>query len=492
VSGVALDAALPWLAARAASDGDREAIRFGDRTLSWKEMAARSEALASHLHARGVGRGDLVAVRMAPQPEFAALLYALQALGAAMLPLNLRLATAEVLRILAHARPRLLVDDGSGADVADAGLPRLHAHDDLRSERAPRAPVLARRLDPDAALTVVFTSGTTSRPKGVVLTNANHAAAAAASRARLGHGADDVWLATLPLFHVGGLAILTRSVLEGSRVQLETGFDAARAAAVLQSGSATMVSLVPTMLARVMELLREPPSARVRAVLIGGAALSPSLGRRALEAGLPIAATWGMTEACSQICTTSPGSDEAARGLVGRPLPGVEVTVAEPGADGFGELLVRGPNVTRGYLGLAEADRAAFGDADEPGEPGRGRWLRTGDVGRIEAGGAVALTGRRDDLVVTGGENVAPVEVEQVLDEHPGVRESLVFGEDDDEWGQRVVALVVAAGENLPPSEDLRAWCRARLAGYKVPREFRFTEALARGETGKLLRRRRL
>ena len=478
---MSLDPGNPWIAAMARARGAEVAIRYADQRLTWTELASQAHALAAQFSRLGVMRGDLVAVRMTPHPRMVAILHALQMLGAALLPLNLRLAGPEAARILAHAAPRLLVDGiadaACGIDVGT--LRRVHPFDDLDGDRSARSFEAPAHLDAEAALTVVYTSGTTAAPKGVVLTNANHAAAAAASRRRLGHGAGDTWLATLPLFHVGGLAILTRSVLEGSTVLLESAFDDERAATVLATGDATMVSMVPTMLARVLDRLARRVSPRVRCILVGGAALSPSLGHRALDAGLPVAATYGMTEACSQVCSTGPGSDDAAHGLVGPPLDGVEVTIREADSDGWGDILVRGPTVMRGYLRNAEADRAALRDG----------WLCTGDVGRLDERGRLAVSGRRDDLIVTGGENVAPVEVEQVLDEHPDVAESLVIGVDDAEWGQRVVALVVPRDGREPGGDALREWCRARIASYKTPRDFRFTAELPRGATGKLLRR---
>jgi O-succinylbenzoic acid--CoA ligase len=215
-------------------------------------------------------------------------------------------------------------------------------------------------------------------------------------------------------------------------------------------------------------------------VLVGGAALSPSLGRRALDAHLPIAATYGMTEACSQIATTTPGSVDAAEGIVGTPLAGVEIRIENPDPAGWGEILVRGPNVMRGYLRGVEANAAAL----------REGWLATGDIGRARPSGALELYGRRDDLIVTGGENVSPTEVERVLDEHPDVVESLVVAVSDAEWGQSLVALIVARdNDQRPATSELDAWCRERIAAFKIPREFRFTDRLPRGETGKLLRR---
>ncbi len=464
----------PWILEAARRHGERAAIRFEGRDLSWNALAREALALAGTLRANGVRHGDLVAVHVAPHPRVAALLHAAQILGAALLPLNLRLAPAELERVLAHARPRVVVSDGAVA--LPPGVRHVPAFGDLPSAQASAAPA---DLDPDAALAVVYTSGTTSEPKGVVLTNANFAASAAASRRRLGHGPDDAWLAAMPLFHVGGLAILVRSVLEGCLVVLERGFDDVRAAELLSSGEATMVPLVPTMLARVLARGGLSPSPRLRAVLVGGAALSPALGRLALDAGLPVAATYGMTEACSQIATSAPGSDEATLGLVGRPLDDTQVRIDDADAEGWGEILVRGPTVARGYLRNDDAEARAFA----------GGWLRTGDLGRIDERGRLAVAGRRDDLIVTGGENVAPLEVERVLDEHPAVAESLVLGVPDEEWGQRVVALVVTGDGQRVGDDELRAWCRGKVAGYKIPREFRLVAELPRGSTGKPLRR---
>jgi len=479
---VTVDAGTAWVVAAAQTRGDHAAVRFADRQLTWAELASQAHALAAGLSRLGVVRGDIVAARMAPHPRMVALLHALQMLGAALLPVNVRLTEPEVARILAHASPRLFLDEKRGS--ADANGPRrLHPFEDLDDDAVGKSFAAPASVDPGAALTVVYTSGTTAAPKGVVLTNANHAAAAAGSRRRLGHGPADNWLATLPLFHVGGLAILTRSALEASTVLLEAGFDDERATAALERGDATMVSMVPTMLSRVLDRLHGSVSPRVRGVLVGGASLSPSLGRRALDAGLPIAATYGMTEACSQICTSLPGSDDAAHGLVGPPLDGVEVSILGADADGWGEIRIRGANVTGGYLHNPEANRAALRDG----------WFATGDLGRVDERGRLAVSGRRDDLIVTGGENVSPLEVEQVLDEHPDVAESLVIGVDDDEWGKRVVALVVRRDDRGPRpdalADALREWCRRRIASYKVPREFRLVEALPRNATGKLLRR---
>jgi O-succinylbenzoic acid--CoA ligase len=462
-----------WIVERARLSPDAPALTFEGRTSTWSALAAESEGIALRLAALGVARGDRIATIMASHPRLVVLLHAAQRLGAVLVPINTRLAGAETARILDHAHPRLTLTDGR---TGIAGRDCLDAFEELDAVGVARASTLPSAIDAQAALMIVHTSGSTGTPKGVVLTNANHRAAAAASRSRLRHGPEDVWLATLPLYHVGGLAILTRSVLEGSEVVLEDGFDLHRLATHIMQGSASMISLVPTMLARLLEMPPPAVSPRVRCLLVGGAALPPALAQRAAAAGLPIAATYGMTEACSQIATTLPLSDDTTGGTVGRPLDCTEVRIDDPGADGIGEICVRGANVCAGYFRNAEADARMLA----------GGWLRTGDLGSLDERGRLRVEGRRDDLIVTGGENVSPAEVESVLQAHPDVRECAVFGVDDEEWGHRVVALVVGAEPARVRPDSLRTWCRMHLAGYKTPAEVRQIDELPRVGAGKV------
>lgn len=509
-----------WLWQRARLTPNAAALHFRGRVrdrascdepcrLDYAALTREAEAVALRLLSLGVTRGERIAVCMASHPRLVALAHGAQKIGAVLVPLSTRLDAAELGSLLAHAEPRLLLLDetaplrGEPGELAH-GATCLDVHEALDHVAIAKSATLPPRIDPQATWMIVYTSGTTALPKGVVLTSANHFAAAAASRRRLGHGAGDVWLATLPLYHVGGLAILARAVLEGSSVDLEDGFDLERVRSAIEDGPATMISLVPTMLARALESLRRPAHAGLRCLLIGGAALSPALARRALDAGLPIAATYGLSEACSQLCTSEPGSADAADGSVGTPLPGVEVRIDSAGEDGVGELLARGANLTRGYFRNRQADAAAFGAGDgdtdgrddpceDPRTTSRPRWLRTGDLASIDAQGLVRIACRRTDLIVSGGENIAPAQVEAVLEEHPAVRECAVFGIDDPEWGQRAVALIVLRCDHdraaATGAEELTAWCRARLAAYKTPRLVRFTTALPRNASGKVDRR---
>jgi o-succinylbenzoate---CoA ligase len=308
-------------------------------------------------------------------------------------------------------------------------------------------------FDPDSVHSVIHTSGTTGEPKPVELTYANHAASAAASADALGVDPADRWLCPLPLHHVGGLGVLIRCAVNRTTAVLHRRFDAERVKRTLDAGEVTLASLVPTMLVRLREAgLASAPG--LRAIALGGGPIPAGLLDWAAKAGIPVTPVYGMTETCSQVVAGSPG----------RPLEGVELRIGVGG-----EILVRGAMVAPGSF-------AADG------------WLHTGDLGRLDGDGRLQVEGRLKELIVTGGENVAPLEVEQALLAHPAVADAAVVGRPDPEWGEAIAAFVVLrepAGE-----EELRSWCRARLAPHKVPKRIEIVEALPRSAAGKLLRTR--
>jgi O-succinylbenzoic acid--CoA ligase len=384
-------------------------------------------ATARRLAALGAGAGDRVATTLPAGMAFAALLHALPRLGAVLVPLSTRLTDAE---------RRWQVEDSGARLVVEEPL------DGPESEVALFTQVGA--ADPQ---TVVYTSGTTGTPKRVVLTYGNHRASALASAWRLGVAPDDRWLCVLPVFHVGGLAILLRSALYGNAAVVHDGFDPDAARDSIERGEATLVSLVSTMLRRLIRTgLGGWPA--LRAALLGGGPIPEDLVVWAGKAGFPLVASYGMTETASQVVTGD-----------GEPLPGVELSIA---ADG--EILVRGPMVAPGTL------------ADDG-------WLHTGDRGRLEEG-RLRVEGRLSDVIVTGGENVMAAEVERALLEHPGVREAAVVGIPDPEWGEAVAAFVVgSAGE-----EELAAHCRERMAAYKCPKRVHLVDELPRTPAGKVMR----
>jgi O-succinylbenzoic acid--CoA ligase len=310
--------------------------------------------------------------------------------------------------------------------------------------------------------TVLLTSGTTGEPKPVVLAQENHEASAIASAWNLGVEPGDRWLCVLPLHHVGGLAILWRSVIYGTTVVLHERFDAALAVAAIEGGEVTLASLVPTMLRRMREAGLAGPG-RLRAVLLGGGPVPRDLLEWSAETGLPVLQTYGMTETASQIATLR--ADEALHhhGSAGRPLLGVELRIGDGG-----EILARGPMVAASAL-------------DDDG------WLHTRDRGRLDEDGFLHVEGRLDDVIVTGGENVMAGEVEEALMAHPAVADAAVAGRPDPEWGQAVIAWVVLATH--APESELAEHCRRLLAPHKVPKSFVRVDELPRNAAGKVVRR---
>lgn len=383
---------------------------------------------ARQLAGLGVSRGDRVAVALPAGLEFAALLHAMPLIGSVLVPVNTR-------------------DPGHAPDadiLVDAPLTGPEADVPLR-----------REVDDGAPWVILHTSGTTSAPKPVTLTYGNLRASAAAAQANLPLGPSDRWLCVLPVFHVGGLSILTRTAFYGASAIAHERFDVDAARESLESGEATVVSLVATTLRRLRDAgLERAPS--LRAALVGGGPVPRDLLEWGAAVGLPLLQTYGMTETCSQIATADGGSSGA------RPLPGVELRIGS-GA----EILVRGPMVSRGALG-----------ADG--------WLHTGDSGRIDEHGFLHVSGRIKDTIVTGGENVAAAEVEEALVSHPAVDDAAVVGRPDAEWGEVVTAFVVVGAE--VGDAELVAWCRSRLAGYKLPRSITRVEELPRTPSGKLLK----
>ncbi|MBN2113487.1 MAG: AMP-binding protein [Acidimicrobiia bacterium] len=454
---------MDWLHTSASCFPNDPALSWGGEVVTYAALQAAADGVAADLAASGVAPGDRVALWGEGTPAAVAALWGIPRAGAVAVLLSPRLPPTTVMQLAEATGVRAVWGRGPGLDLP-------------RSRRRYRLPPPGRGGPPDPeARFVVFTSGTSGGGRPVVLTGANLAAAAAASQARLGNGRGDRWLCVLPLYHVGGLSILWRSAREGGEVVLEPSFEAGGAADLLASGRIAFASLVPTMLRRILEQC-PGPFPGVRGVLVGGGPSDPGLLEAARRVGLPALQTYGMTETASQVATEAP--DEAGRrpGSAGRPLDGFEVrAVGDSGRvqppEVEGRLEVRGPAVSPGYLGEAERSQEA--------------WHRTGDSGWLDADGYLFVAGRADAVIVTGGENVHPEEVEAVLREYPGVADARVFGEPDPEWGRRVVAEIASTGQL--DLAGLEAFARSRLASHQVPKRWRVVDSLARSEMGKPL-----
>ena len=499
-----------WLRWRALATPEKLAVLWEERSVSYAELDRIANVLAAGLAARGLRHGDKVATLMGNSVEAIGLIHAVARAGAVLVPLNTRLAPAELERQLGLVEPALLAhednlseDGGSAGGESRPGItaipervskpPEVVMISELvrdmlhtNKDNVEACPAPSHRPGPQLQ-SIVFTSGTTGTPKGVQLSFDNHFWSATASSYRLGVNTEDRWLSCLPLYHVGGLAVVLRSCLYGTAIVLQRSFELELFQRCLREDGVTITSLVPTMLHRLLNSssASEWPE-RLRLVLLGGAAAAPELLRVASEAGVPVATTYGLTETASQVATALPADVRRKPESVGRPLMYTELRIADP--DGkklpqgvMGEFLVRGPQVMSGYY----ANRAATGLALRRG------WLHTGDMGFVDADGDLFVVQRRSDLIVSGGENIFPAEVEAALREHPAVAEACVVGLPDDEWGQCCAAAVqLRSGETLS-GEALLAFSRARLAGYKLPSPnlIRFVDALPQTASGKIERR---
>lgn len=442
----------PWLTRAAAADPGRTAMRTSAGDCSYAELLSRALATAAILHERGVRCGDRVGIALPAGPDFAYALHACLLLGAVAVPVDLRMPAAERARI------------AEGASVLLEEPPGMADGRDLSPELQ-REGALVRPHDLDAPAVVIHTSGTSSAPKPIELTYGNLLWSALGSAVALGLDPEERWLCALPLSHVGGLSILVRSAIYGTTAVIHERFETERVLRALQEERITLVSLVATTLSRLLDAgLRRPPA--LRCALTGGGPVPAALVRRAADAGIPVSMTYGLTEACSQV-TTAPVA-ALATGDLG-PGPALFCTDVECAQDG--EILVKGPTVA-------------------PGAAGRDGLLHTGDLGALDAQGRLSVTGRKADTIVSGGENVAPSEVEAVLESHPDVLEAAVVGCEDPEWGEAVTAIVVARAGTSPDDAELRAHCAAALAPYKVPKRVLLRgEPLPRTRSGKLLRR---
>jgi len=491
MDATALTGSVPdWLRSRAASTPDRLALLAGpspEGRLSYADLDRAVDAMAAGLEAAGVRRGELVALLARAGVDYVVAVHALARLGAVLLPLNVRLAPAELAFQLQDAAAKHLILDESHAGLSGE-LPSAHllSLEDLTASSSSAATPgrHASGFDLAAVQTVVYTSGTTGRPKGAQLTYGNHLWSALASALNLCLREDDRWLACLPLFHVGGLAILLRSVICGTTVVLHDGFDADRVSRAIDEDGVTHVSVVANMLQRLMEARGDRPFPQsLRCVLLGGGPAPRPLLEACAARALPVVQTYGLTETASQVATLAPADALRKLGSAGKPLFGAELRIErEDGTacppNEAGEILVRGPTVTPGYLNRPEETASALRDG----------WLHTGDLGYLDDEGYLYVLDRRDDLIISGGENVYPAEVEAALTSHAAVLEAGVYALADERWGQVPAAVVVLRPGAVATAEELIAFCRARLASFKAPRRVDFAAALPRNVAGKLLR----
>ncbi|MFF9776288.1 class I adenylate-forming enzyme family protein [Streptomyces sp. NPDC013978] len=470
---------------RAALAPDGAAVSDGRQALTNVQLLRRVQAAARQLQDLGIGPGDVVALKLTNRVEFVLLLFAAWRLGATITPVNPSMTDVEVARQLKDSGARLLVgEDGEAAAVDGTAVLAVGELREGGATEPTAEPDEAPLPDPSALALLIYTSGTTGVPKGVMLDHANIDAMADMGRRALEVGPADRCLLILPLFHVNGIVVSTlipllagASVAIADRFRPETFFD------VVERERPTFFSAVPTiytMLAALPDTVR-PDTSSLRFGVCGAAPASAELLTR-FEAryGFPLVEGYGLSEGtCAS--TINPVAGPRRAGTVGLPFPGQEIRIVDlggsevpPGVDG--EVVVRGPNVMRGYLGRPEETAKVIVEG----------WLHTGDVGRVDADGYLTLVGRSKDMIIRGGENIYPKEIEDVLVGDPSVLEAAVIGVPDEKWGEVVVAYVQPRpGGHVDPSA-LQALCARSLTGFKRPTAFFVVEAIAKNAVGKI------
>ncbi|ULR48517.1 class I adenylate-forming enzyme family protein [Streptomyces deccanensis] len=464
---------------RAELDPQGPSVSDGRTSLTNTQFLHRVRAAARHLKDLGVESGDVVALKLTNRVEFVLVLFASWRLGATVTPVNPKLTEVEVARQLADAGARLVVaEDGT---TAEDGIVTL-AVDDLYEDAAGTDRALD--TDPSALALLIYTSGTTGVPKGVMLDHANIDAMTDMSSKALELGPADRSLLILPLFHVNGIVVsVLTPLLVGAGVVIADRFDPHTFFDVIERERPTFFSAVPTiynMLAALPDAVR-PDTSSVRYGVCGSAPASAELLTR-FEAryGFPLIEGYGLSET-SCACTVNPLAGPRRAGTVGLPFPGQDIRIAdENGAEAAagenGEILVRGANIMRGYLGRPDETARTVVDG----------WLHTGDIGHLDAEGYLTLVGRSKDVIIRGGENIYPKEIEDVLAGDSSVLETAVIGVPDEKWGEVVVAYVQPRpGLTVDPAA-LEALCARSLSGYKRPTSYVVVEAIPKNAVGKI------
>jgi acyl-CoA synthetase (AMP-forming)/AMP-acid ligase II len=504
---VALQADMNWfavLAHHATRTPDKALAIYGTEVVSYGEMARRATSLAAGLHERGVGTGDVVGLLAYNCTEFLETIFAANYLGAIAMPINWRLAPPEARYILEHSEARALVCDEALVPLADEATRGMQPQllracttvpaaagwvplAELRAAR-PGAPPPGPAAGDDVHR-LMYTSGTTGRPKGVMITHANLAWKNLAHLVEFGFTSADLGLACGPLYHVGALDLTTTSlVAAGATTIIHRTFDAADVVDEIERSRVTTVWLAPAMVNAIMALpaIERRDLSSVRLVINGGEKMPVPLIERIQRvfASAWFADAYGLTETVSGDTFLDRGSIVTKLGSVGRPCLYLELDVwDEQGkplpAGERGEVVLRGPKVFKGYWRDPEATAKAFA----------GGWFHTGDIGVRDEDGYLFIVDRLKDMIVSGGENIAGSEVERVLYEHAAVAEAAVVGRADDRWGEVPIAVVAVRPGAAVTADELIAHCRGQLARFKVPKDVKFVDALPRNPSGKVLKR---
>ena len=483
---------LDVLRGHAARTPDAPCLSFGEETIGFAELDAWSDRIAAFLDERGVGPGDRVAILSHNDPIFYALLFACAKISAIMLPLNWRLSAREIAAILADGEPSVVLASAElGHLLPPGGDPPVHL---AELERLPAAAPRNGSPDPDLPAVILYTSGTTGQPKGAVLSHRALGYSARIAPHAWDFDAASVNLVGMPLFHIGGIGYGMMALTQGGHTVLTRDADPALILATIDRWQVTHAFFVPTVIQRLVELVEAgaSPPRSLELLVYGAAPIGETLLRRAIAAfGCGLSHAYGMTESAGTIVSL-PARDHDPDGphanrlrSCGRAFPWVEIALIDPAtgaavAEGeIGEIRIRSPMLMSGYW-RKPAETAAAIDAEG--------WFHSGDAATRDADGCIFIRDRYKDMIVSGGENIYPAEIEHVLQAHPAVAEVVVIGVPHPTWGETPRACVVAAAGETADEAALIAFARERLARYKCPSSVRFMESFPRNASGKVLK----
>ncbi|WP_226670280.1 o-succinylbenzoate--CoA ligase [Metabacillus litoralis] len=481
-----MDQSMPnWLKQRAELTPKRLAIKTKTKEITYGQLYENVQQRVNYFLSIHIQKGQHVAVLMKNSIEMIETIHALFAIGATAVLLNTRLSNQELAWQVTDAEATHLIcneDLKHKVEEIDRALPIIISEQRSTKEKSVGNVNAVQDYTFNQVATIMYTSGTTGNPKGVLQTFGNHWSSAIGSALNLGLQMNDRWLLAVPLFHISGLSITIRSVIYGTSIVLHERFDAKSMNEAILNEKVTIVSVVTTMLQQMLEHLgsKKYPSS-FRCMLAGGGPVPKSILTQCIDREIPVFQTYGMTETASQIATLSPEYSLEKLGSAGKPLFSCEIKIEKNGkecrANEEGEILVKGPNVTKGYWNRQEATADSLSN----------NWLHTGDIGFKDKDGFLFVLDRRSDLIISGGENVYPAEIEAVLLSHPYVTDAGVIGMIDNKWGEVPHAFVVL--KEQISKEELQNHCSKHLASYKIPKEITRMNELPRNSSNKLLRR---
>lgn len=463
-----------WLSKQANLAPNKIAIEFENGSnMTFSNLKEKSEQFARRLADLNIAQGSRVGILSGNNVDMVIAIHALSYVGAVAVMLNTRLTEQELNYQVTDADVSLVLAENHmiKLDVTVITFTEAWEYREMPIE-------LVTEINLDDSFTIMYTSGTTGKPKGVVHTYGNHWWSATGSALNLGIHKDDKWLAALPLFHIGGLSILLKSVIYGMPVYLLEKFDVQKVHYAIMEREVTIASVVTVMLHRLVDSLGEDHYPQTfRCMLLGGGPAPKSLLEKTKAKEIPVFQSYGMTETSSQIVTLSPDAALRKIGSAGKPLFPAQLTIKNQNDKGVGEIVVKGPMVTKNYYKNVHATEKAI----------QNDWLSTGDLGMLDGEGFLYVMERRSDLIISGGENVYPSEIESVLAGLKGIKEVGVTGIEDAKWGQVPIAFIVVNDDRIT-EVDVIQYATRYLAKFKLPKKIYFTKELSRNASNKLLR----